>query len=103
MTFIGLHECFVFVGLLSAKLEYEKNIVFLVLKKVGFGQYEDFDSKPGVGDSMHARLPANTREMRPQLQRGGGGSERMPNFRCLLVIYEGTFQAFQAVKELIFH
>ena len=41
--------------------------VFLAMKKVGVRQYEDFDSKPGVGVSTQARVPVNGHQRGSQL------------------------------------
>ena len=46
--------------------------MFLALKKVGVRQYEDSDSKPGVGVSTQARLLAKSRRRQSQLQGGPG-------------------------------
>ena len=48
--------------------------VFLALKKVVVRQYEDSDSKPGVGVSTQARLPAKGRRRQ---SRGSGGGVRL--------------------------
>ena len=75
--------------------------VFLALKKVGVGQYEDSDSKPAVGVSTQAQLLAKAGQWRSQMQGvqgfflGGGGK-----FWWFLVISKGTFQA---LKQLIFN
>ena len=42
--------------------------VFLALKKVGVGQYEDSDSKPAVGVSTQAQLLAKAGQWRSQMQ-----------------------------------
>ena len=41
--------------------------MLLALKKIRVRQYEDSDSKPGVGVSTQARLPANDRQRRSQI------------------------------------
>ena len=48
--------------------------VFLALKKAGFRQYEDSDSKPGVGVTLRqaASFTVNVSLKRLQLQEGSG-------------------------------
>ena len=46
--------------------------VFLALKKVGVRQYEDSDSKPGVGVRTQAQLPAIGHRRQLQLYGGPG-------------------------------
>ena len=41
--------------------------VFLAMKKVGVRQYDDSDSKPGVGVSTQARVPVNGHQRGSQL------------------------------------
>ena len=70
---------------IALRMFYSRDIcipVFVALNKIGVGQYEDSDSKPGVG------------------VRGVQGFFFRDGFKWLLVISQG---AFQALKQLIFH
>ena len=75
---------------------YTSLTVFLALRKVRVRQYEDSDSKHGVGVSTQRGFRQNA----TVLQECPGILFFREEFRWLLVISKGTFQALQ---QLIFH
>ena len=82
---------------------YIHESVFLALKKVRVRQYKDSDSKPW---SQHKGAASSERPRNAIATPGGRGACPTWNFcfrqgfRCLLVIFKGTFQA---LKTYIFH
>ena len=65
----------------------ETNTVFLALRKVGVRQYEDSDSKPGVGVSTGlTRLTAEARQKAVTILGGFGDFFSREGFRSLPVL-----------------
>ena len=69
--------------------------MFLALKKVGVRQYEDSDSKPGVGVSMQPWLPAGWSYIRTIWGHVPPWNFLIEKATRLLLISKSTLQALK--------